>query len=111
MAARGGDSLAALALEEAPAPPPRLALAAQTRPSQRGAYWLYWAHVATLFGLAVSNASLGLAVLAAPRSGRLRRLLARDVRPLLVALVAYVLWLGLAVVTSFDPRYSFGDLR
>ncbi|HXT22855.1 MAG TPA: O-antigen ligase family protein [Thermoanaerobaculia bacterium] len=69
-------------------------------------YRLYWAHVAGLFGLALSNSLLGLAVLASPLSRQWHRLRDRAVWPLLVAVAAYVALLGLSIVASFDPARS-----
>ncbi len=94
-------------------PTPVLLEAPATRSRQRLArlpYGLYWAHVATLFGLALSNGLLGLAVLAAPGSRRLRGLLRRECRPLLVVVLAYVALLALTVLTSFDPAHSVGSM-
>ena len=75
---------------------PQAAPTAAPAPSGRRALpWrLYWAHVLGVFGLAASNILLGFAFLAAPLAGGWRRLLDRDLRPLLAALAAYVLLLG-----------------
>lgn len=90
---------------------PQAAPAADLAPSGRRALpWrLYWAHVLGVFGLAASNILLGFAFLAAPLAGGWRRLLDRDLRPLLLALGAYVLLLGASVAGSFDPRHSLGE--
>ena len=90
---------------------PQAAPAADLAPSGRRALpWrLYWAHVLGVFGLAASNILLGFAFLAAPLAGGWRRLLERDLRPLLLALAAYVLLLGASVAGSFDPRHSLGE--
>lgn len=90
---------------------PQAAPTAAPAPSGRRALpWrLYWAHVLGVFGLAASNILLGFAVLAAPLAGGWRRLLERDLRPLLLALAAYVLLLGASVAGSFDPRHSLGE--
>ena len=90
---------------------PQAAPAADLAPSGRRALpWrLYWAHVLGVFGLAASNILLGFAFLAAPLAGGWRRLLDRDLRPLLLALAAYVLLLGASVAGSFDPRHSLGE--
>jgi O-antigen ligase len=69
------------------------------------ALWLYWGHLVGLFGLAVSNTLLGLAVLAAPFAGS-RVLLRREVRALLLVLAAYAGLLGISIATSFDPGES-----
>jgi O-antigen ligase len=76
-------------------------------------YRLYWAHVAALFGLALSNCLLGLGVLAAPLLGlrRLREGLGRRAcRPLLVVALLYLALLGVSVLTSFDPARSARSL-
>ena len=87
------------------------AVAEPVGPARRaGVPWgLYWAHVLGVFGLALSNGLLGLAVLTAPLAGGWRRLLARDVRPLLLAALAYLLLLGGSIATSFDPRHSLAE--
>jgi O-antigen ligase len=69
-------------------------------------YRLYWAHLAALFGIALSNILLGFAVLASPASRGLGGLKRRAVRPVLCALGLYVGLLGLSVLTSFDPAKS-----
>src|SRR5262245_21568960 len=69
-------------------------------------YRLYWAHLAALFGVALSNILLGLAVLASPASRGLGGLKRRAVRPVLWALGLYVGLLGISVLTSFDPAKS-----
>ncbi|HXU32651.1 MAG TPA: O-antigen ligase family protein [Thermoanaerobaculia bacterium] len=97
------------------APSPSLPL----DPAQEGP-WLRWArrfyalHLLTLFGLAISNAFLGLAlifswpafrqVVRGQSLGRLR------LQPMLAPLAAYYLWLGAAVVASPLPRQSVGSL-
>jgi len=82
--------------------------------------WLRWArrfyalHLLTLFGLAISNAFLGAALIASwpvfrPTAwgsslGRIR------LQPMFAPLAAYYLWLGAAVVASPLPRESAGSL-
>ncbi len=82
------------------------------RPSSTAAYWLFASHLWLLFGIALSNITLGLALLSAPWS-RQRRPLPEPARPLLLALAAYVLLLAASIFFSYDPRTSlagFGDL-
>jgi len=83
------------------------------------AFWLYAAHLFTLFGIALSNVFAGLAVLAAPwvwRTTRARRAAPpdRDVatprRWLFTALAVYVAGLFVAVAASPQPRLSAGAL-
>ncbi len=82
--------------------------------------WLRWArrfyalHLLTLFGLAISNAFLALALISSwpafrPAAwgkslGRLR------LQPMFAPLAAYYLWLGAAVVASPLPRESVGSM-
>lgn len=112
MAAPLVEPSAALAAEQ----PPALAPLSQSRGAGRGGILtripdrLYWAHVAGLFGLALSNILLGFAVLASPWSGRWRRLGRRDVRGLLLVLALYVALLGVSALTSFDPARSARSL-
>lgn len=108
MAAPLVEPSTALAAEE----PSILAPPRQRRAARLGAVLthlpdrLYWAHIAGLFGLALSNVLLGLAVLASPFSGRWRRLGRRDCRPLLMVLGLYVGLLAISAFTSFDPARS-----
>lgn len=77
-------------------------------------FWLFAAHLWTVFGLALSNTLLGLAILAAPlswigRQGAARRDLARLVGrspALLAALGLYAALLGISVAASLDPGRS-----
>ena len=111
------EPAAAAVLDSAPARdrPAEGAPSPATRPAparaRRALPWrLYWAHVLTVFGLALSNILLGLAVLTTPLApGGWRRLLERDLRPLMLALLAYVLMLGASVAGSFDPGFSLGE--
>lgn len=74
------------------------------------AFWLYAAHLLGLFGLALSNALLALALLAAPwtlgrRLGEWRR-----GAPLLTAAGLYLLFLLAAVAAAREPAASLGAL-
>jgi O-antigen ligase len=88
------------------APPAGVAHAAAA--PGRAAFGLYLAHVVGLFGLALSNGLLGLAILASP-GARPRRLLQRELRPMLLLVGLYVGLLGVAIATSYDPRHSLGQ--
>jgi O-antigen ligase len=115
MAAPLGESRAAHGAEAVPAraSEPLLVPAPAPRPASRWAGLsggLYRAHLVALFGVALSNVLLGLAVLAAPFSGRLRGLGRREARPLLAAVGLYVALLGLSIATSFDPARSVRSL-
>ncbi|RMH16399.1 MAG: hypothetical protein D6696_18235 [Acidobacteria bacterium] len=76
-------------------------------------FWLFLAHLATVWGIAVSNVFHGLTLLwlghawwrRRPRRPRWRW---RRVRPLIVPLALYVLLLWLAIALSREPRVSFG---
>ncbi len=78
---------------------------------ERLRFGLYAAHLLTLFGIALSNVALGLALLAFPAlrnrpDGSFRR-----ARPLLVAALAYAALLLVAVAFSQDPLTSLDGLR
>jgi O-antigen ligase len=89
-------------------PVPLPAAPATSRPA--GAlFWLYWCHLAGLFGLALSNILLGFAVLTLPFAAPLERLRRRELAPILVAVGAYLLLLLAAIGASFDPRYSLRE--
>jgi O-antigen ligase len=91
----------------APAPSPRPVAAQPTR-GARAVFWLYWGHIAGLFGLAFSNALLGLSLLALPLASPARHLRRPELRPLLGVVAAYLLLLGVAIAASYDPRHSLG---
>lgn len=87
------------------------------RSARGAAFWLFAAHLWTVFGLALSNVLLGLTVLAAPFSwagdgGGARAAVRRALRlgrrggPLLAALALYALLLLAAVAASLDPGRS-----
>ncbi|HVS03000.1 MAG TPA: O-antigen ligase family protein [Thermoanaerobaculia bacterium] len=69
-------------------------------------FWLFAGHLVALFGLALSNLLLGLTLLVSPWTGRWRRLAARDLRPLLIVIGAYVALLLAAVAASYQPLES-----
>lgn len=76
-----------------------------------GGFWLYAAHVATIWGIALSNLFLGLMILWAARH---RRRLRRDwhgVAPVLAPLGAYAVLLVVAVVASYEPASSVAGLK
>ena len=77
-------------------------------------FWLFAGHLWTIFGLALSNVLLGLAILAVPfswiGSGTTARealsRLGRRARPLLAALALYALLLVVSAALSLDPGSS-----
>lgn len=106
-----GDSAAAVALEEPlslaePAPPAPATAAVDPRRRAPVVWWLYWGHLVGLFGLALSNGLLGLAVLTLPLARPLQALRRPEIRPLLVAAGSYAALLLVAIAASFDPRHS-----
>ncbi len=79
--------------------------------ARRLGFWLYAGHLVTLWGIAVSNAFLGLMIL---WSGRHRRRLSRpwpEVAPLLAPLGVYAIFLVFAVATSYEPAESAPGLK
>ena len=86
----------------------------------RVAFWLYAGQLWTVFGIAVSNALLGLSILAAPlaalarggsaaEDGGVRPALRRG-RSLLLALAVYAVLLVVSTVSSLDPGRSLRGL-
>lgn len=73
---------------------------------ERVARGLYAGHLGAVFGLALSNALLGLTLLVTPWRRRLADLPWASLSPLLLPLGVYVLTLGVAVGASLDPRAS-----
>ncbi len=73
----------------------------------RWLYWPYVLHLWTIFGLAISNTLLGVAVLAAPFAARWRQVPWERHRSLLTPLALYALFLVTSIVTSSDPRVSW----
>lgn len=76
---------------------------------RRAGYWLYLAHFATLFGIALSEILLGLMILTLPWVRR-RPMPWRELAPMLVPLGFYLLWLAGSVVASYDPADSLRGL-
>lgn len=72
----------------------------------RTGFWLYAAHLYTVFGIALSNILLGVTLLAAPWAARRRPVDWPALAPLFVPLGVYVLTLVGAVAASFEPRVS-----
>jgi len=85
-------------------------LARAVRPERAG-YWLFSGHLLTIFGIALSNVFLGLALLAAPWLLRGRRIDWRPLAPLLVPAGFYAAWMCGSVAASFDPLTSLSGLR
>lgn len=76
------------------------------------AYWLFFAHLATIWSISASNILLGLTIAVLPWA--LKQAPFDDwpaVAPLLKSLGFYVLFLLAAVVASVDWRVSVGALR
>lgn len=107
--------------DAAPAPA-RAPASGGARRSGRGVpFWLFAAHLWTVFGLALSNILLGLALLALPfswigREGGAREAVREWVRlgrrggPLLAALAVYAALLFVSTATSLDPGRSVRGL-
>jgi O-antigen ligase len=68
------------------------------------------AHVLTVWGLAVSNAALGLAILWGLYEHRRLRWDWKRTAPLLVPLGLYVIFFLVSILASLDPAASFDDL-
>jgi len=78
---------------------------------ERLRFGLYAAHLLTLFGIALSNIALGVAVLAFPALRDPADAVYRRARPLLVAALIYAGLLVVAVLFSQNLATSFGGLR
>lgn len=78
---------------------------------ERLRFGLYAAHLLTLFGIALSNVALGLALLAFPALREPSERAFRRARPLLVAALVYAGLLVVAMVFSQDPATSLEALR
>jgi len=78
--------------------------ASETR-AERAGYGLYLAHLATLFGIAISNVLLGLTVLALPWTRR-RAVPWRVLAPMAIPAGIYVLMLVGSFLASPDPEAS-----
>lgn len=100
---------------------PAPAAAGDRRAGRRAPFWLFAAHLWTVFGLALSNILLGLSILALPfswigREGGAREALRESVRlgrrggPLLAALGVYAALLFVSVAASLDPGRSVRGL-
>lgn len=82
------------------------------RPSRwpRIGYWGYALHLATVFGIALSNVLLGLTLLASPLAVRRRPLAWRRVEPLYLPLGLYLLGFLASITLSYEPRVSAASL-
>lgn len=74
--------------------------------SRQTGFWLYAFHLFTVFGIALSNILLGLAVLTCPWTCRRQTPPWRRARPLLLAVGLYVLLLLVAIAASYEPATS-----
>jgi O-antigen ligase len=72
-------------------------------------FHLYALHIWTIFGLALSNFLLGLAVLATPTVWSRGQIAWRRNLDLLRPLLFYVVLLLASTLLSFDPRHSLGE--
>ncbi|MEO8196699.1 MAG: O-antigen ligase family protein [Thermoanaerobaculia bacterium] len=77
---------------------------------ERLRFGLYASHLLTLFGIAVSNVALGLAILAYPALRNPADEVFRRARPLLLATLAYSALLVVSVLFSQEPATSFASL-
>jgi len=72
----------------------------------------YALHLFTVFALALSNILLGLTLVAAPRALAERRVDWRVLRPVLLPMGFYLVFLTASIALSYEPRvslYSFGE--
>jgi O-antigen ligase len=77
------------------------------------AYAAYALHLLTLFGLALSNILLGVTLLLAPRAMAARRVRWGVLRPILLPMGFYLVFLTASIAMSFEVRpslSSFGEL-
>lgn len=77
---------------------------------REAAYWLYASHLLGLFGLALSNALLGLAIVVSPWTLRDRWSALRRGAQLLAAAGLYLLLLLAAILAAREPASSLGAL-
>ncbi|MBP7588193.1 MAG: O-antigen ligase family protein [Thermoanaerobaculia bacterium] len=78
---------------------------------ERLRFGLYASHLLTLFGIALSNVTLGLGLVLFPALREPGEAGFRRARPLLVAAAVYAALLAVAVLFSQDPATSFDALR
>ena len=74
-------------------------------------FWFFAAHLWTIFGLALSNACLGLTAIFAARRGRRLARPWNEVAALLVPLTVYTLFLVASIVGSLDRATSLPELK
>ncbi len=74
-------------------------------------FWAFAAHLLTVWGLALSNAALGVAILWSARHGR--RLAWRWPRPAALAMPLgfYAVFYAVSVLASLEPAVSAGELK
>lgn len=73
---------------------------------RRASFWLLAGSLWAVFGIALSNALLGLSILAAPWAARAKRETLRRAAPLLAILALYALLLLVSCAASADPARS-----
>jgi O-antigen ligase len=79
---------------------------------RRFAFAGYALHLFTVFGLALSNILLGLTLALAPRALAERRVRWGVLRPVLLPMGFYLVFLAASIALSYEPRvslYSFGE--
>jgi O-antigen ligase len=79
---------------------------------RRFAFGAYALHLFTVFGLALSNIFLALTLLLAPRAMAERRVRWEVLRPVLLPMSFYLVFLTASILLSYEPRaslYSFGE--
>ncbi len=77
----------------------------------RAGSWLFQGHILAVFSIALCSILLGLAVLAAPWTVRVRRVRWAAAAPVTVPLGVYALTLVASILASFDPLTSLNGLR
>jgi len=73
-------------------------------------YWGYLLHLATVFGIALSNVLLALTLLTAPLAVRRRPLAWRRLEPIYLPLALYLLGFAASIALSYEPRVSAASL-
>lgn len=82
----------------------------KSRPSSLGLH-LYTAHLAAIWGLALSNICLGLVIIWCWRNCRDLRLCRGTIAPMMLPLMTYSALLSASVLSSIDPGSSLSGLK